>query len=272
MQPTTLFFVLVLIGLLGGLIAGLVGIGGGTLYVFILPSVLAFLHFPASHSAQFTIANSFFAIFFASSAAVYALHKRNFFFPKPVLLIGGSALVLSFLTNYFIVLHTSYSKEEFNIIVIILLAFSMVYTLWNAKRIIDNDVNRVAWWKYSITGAVAGIIAALSGLGGGVVIIPVLNSLFGVDIKKASSISSGAIVISSFIIVVQNLFQADAPSGDVWSVGYIVFPVSLVLAVCVLISSPYGVKWSGRLPSKTISYIYASVLLLVILKKVIELL
>jgi uncharacterized membrane protein YfcA len=267
----SLIFVLVLIGLLGGLIAGLVGIGGGTLYVFVLPSLLASLHFPESHSAQFTIANSFTAIFFASTAAVVTLWKRKFFFPKPVFFIGISAILTSILTNWLLVLTPFYSKEKFNVVVIVLLFFSMLYTWMSAKKAGDRSFESIEWWKFCLTGFCSGFIAALSGLGGGIIIIPILNTILGVDIKRSSSVSSGAIVLSAFVIVVQNLLQSNAPKGDLWSVGYVVMPVSFLLGICVVIASPYGVKLSGKLPSKTISYIYALILLSVILHKGYEL-
>ncbi|MCU0430027.1 MAG: sulfite exporter TauE/SafE family protein [Cytophagaceae bacterium] len=271
MQPIELFFVLALVGLTGGLIAGLIGIGGGTLYVFVLPSILASLHFPESHMAQFTIANSFTAIFFASGAAVYSLWKKNFFFLRPVLLIGLSAILSSFITNYYLVLRPFYSKAAFNVVVISLLFFSAVYTLKSARKEGHSDFDEINSWKLMGTGLLSGFMAALSGLGGGIVIIPILNTILKIDIKRASSVSSGAILLSAGLIVIQNLFQSQAPQGAVSSLGYVVLPVSLFLALGVVIGSPYGVSLSRRLAPATISYIYVAVLALVMIRKISEL-
>ncbi len=62
---------LLLGGLIGGFSAGLIGIGGGTIYIFIIPLALDAINFPPDLIAPFTIANSFFAMFFASLSIVF---------------------------------------------------------------------------------------------------------------------------------------------------------------------------------------------------------
>jgi uncharacterized membrane protein YfcA len=60
------YFFLCLIGLIGGFLAGLIGIGGGVLYILILPYLLIELNYPAAEIVQFTIANSLVGTMFAA--------------------------------------------------------------------------------------------------------------------------------------------------------------------------------------------------------------
>jgi uncharacterized protein len=265
------FLYLFISGLLGGFIAGLVGIGGGVVYVLIIPIALHFIGAPIAEIPQYTIANSFFAILFASASANFMLVKHKMFFAKEVLIVSILAIVVSHLAIEFIVNTIWYSIELFNVILIILLLYMLYSTLLTAKKVYVTPLSGLNKWKLSITGAAGGFIAALSGMGGGIIIIPVLNSIMKVDIKKASSISSGVIMLTAFTITLHNLFEKPIYDFRFYSAGYIVFPIALSLSLGVIFASPFGVQVGRKLSSTTISYIYASFLIIVILKKAIEL-
>ncbi len=265
------FLFLVLAGIIGGFMAGLVGIGGGIIYVFIIPITLRFMGVPDAEIAQYTIANSIFAIFFASSSANYTLIKMNNFYRRPVVIIGLFSIVSSLLTLKFIVNTDWYSVKKFNIVVILLLVYMLIFTLRNAKKKFRFPLTRIKIWQYGLVGLCSGIVASVSGLGGGIVIIPILNSLLKADIKKASSISSGVIMITSFVMTLFSLTETPRYPFDNYNLGYIVFPVGLTLAAGVVFSSAYGVRTAAKLNPRTISYIYASILGMVIVKKLIEL-
>lgn len=265
------FFFLALAGILGGFIAGLVGIGGGIIYVFIIPIALKVMGVPDAEIAQYTIANSIFAIFFASSSANYTLIKMKNFYPRPVLIIGAFSIISSLLTLKFVVNTDWYSVRRFNLVVIFLLVYMLIFTLINARKNHRFPLSKIKIWQFGMIGIGSGIVASVSGLGGGIVVIPMLNSLLKADIKKSSSVSSGVIMITSFVMTLYSMVQVPRHSFHNYSLGYIVFPVGLTLAAGVIFSSAYGVRTAARLNPKTISYIYASILGLVIAKKVIEL-
>jgi uncharacterized membrane protein YfcA len=270
MLPT--FFYLFLAGLAGGFIAGLVGIGGGVIYVLIIPLALHFLGVPVSEIPQYTIANSFFAILFASASANYFLVKHKLFYRKEVFIISTMAIFISYFAVEYIVNTSWYSIEIFNSILIVLLTYMLYSTLVSAKKVHFTPLTQLKKWKLGLVGAAGGFIASLSGMGGGIVIIPVLNSLMKVNIKVASSISSGVIMITAFTITLHNLLEKPIHNFHYYNSGYIIFPIAFALSLGVVISSPFGVKAARKLSSTSISYIYASFLGIVILKKLIELL
>lgn len=266
------FFYLFFSGLIGGFIAGLVGIGGGVVYIFIIPIALHFIGVPVSEIPQYTIANSFFAIFFASTSANYVLIRNKLFYQKEVFIISVFAISASLLTLRFIVNTPWYSIEVFNSIVVLLLLYMLYSTLMSAKKVYITPLDSLKKWKLSLVGASGGLVAALSGLGGGIVIIPVLNSLMKIDIKKASSISSGVIMVTACLITIFNLMETPRHDYHFYNIGYIIFPIALSISLGVVFASPFGVQVGRKLSSSTISYIYASFLIIVILKKIIELL
>ncbi|MBX9851986.1 MAG: sulfite exporter TauE/SafE family protein [Cytophagaceae bacterium] len=265
------FLYLFIAGLLGGFIAGMVGIGGGVIYVFIIPLALRYIGVPEAEIPQYTIANSFFAILFASASANYVLVKHKLFYKKEVAIISILAIVISYFTLEYIVNTPWYSLELFNSILIVLLLYMLFSTLISAKKVYVTPLDDLNKYKLSVVGAAGGFIAALSGLGGGIVIIPILNSLMRIDIKKASYISSGVIMITAFTITIHNLLEKPIYDYKFYNAGYIIFPIALTLSLGVVIASPFGVKTARNLSSTSISYIYASFLIVVILKKIIEL-
>jgi len=265
------FFYLFLAGIVGGFIAGLVGVGGGVVYVFIIPIALKFLGVPIDEIPQFTIANSIFAILFASGAANYVNIRSGKFFKREIAIIGIFGVGASLLILEFVVNTTWYSIVVFNFILILLLLFILLNTLLSAKKIFSKALLSLKKWQLGLVGVLGGGISALSGLGGGTIIIPVLNTIFRVDIKKASAISLGVITIMTFCMTVFNLMeQPIIPFSYDYAIGYIVFPVSLSLSLGVVLSSPVGVWLARKVPAYYISYFYAFFLIIVILKKVVE--
>ncbi|WMJ71562.1 sulfite exporter TauE/SafE family protein [Cytophagaceae bacterium ABcell3] len=265
------FFYLFIAGLLGGFIAGLVGIGGGVIYIFIIPFALRYIGVPLEEMPQYTIANSVFAIFFASASANYVLIRLKNFYQREVFIIGLLGVISSAFTVEFVVNTPFYSLKVFNGIIIFLLAYMLYTTLVGAKKVYITPLRSINKWKLGAVGLVGGGIAALSGLGGGVVIIPALNSLLKVDVKKASAISSGAIMITAFTITLINLLSTPVHDFHYFNLGYIIFPVGLSITLGVIIAAPFGVSVSRKVSSAKISYIYSLFLVIVILKKIVEL-
>ncbi|HXA00507.1 MAG TPA: sulfite exporter TauE/SafE family protein [Cytophagaceae bacterium] len=265
------FLYLFIAGLIGGFIAGLVGIGGGVVYVFIIPISLVYIGVPQNEIVQYTIANSIFAIFFASASANYMLIRLKLFYRKEVLIISLSAIISSLLTLYFIVNTTWYSLHLFNVTIVLLLLYMLFTTLRSAKKVFVFPLDSLKKWKLGMVGMAGGSIAALSGLGGGIVIIPILNSFMKIDIRKASSISSGVIMVTALVMTTYNLFENPVHEFKAYNMGYIIFPIALTISLGVVLASPFGVRIGRRLTSSTISYIYAGFLIIVIFKKIAEL-
>jgi len=267
------YFLLFLAGLVGGLISGLLGVGGGIVYILILPIAFQFIGIPYEEIAQFTIANSLFGTFFAGLFATYNHFKHGEFYPKQILIISISSIMAGLLSLYFVVNTPFYSKEVFNVVVVFLLVFMLISTLLNAKKQVNfQETGRRSKRILSLTGLSAGLTASLTGLGGGVIIIPFLNQGFKMGVKKAKTISLGVITITSFAMVIFNLFQEPMQSIEVNHTGYILFQVTGPLIVGTLITARWGVKLSRKMKASAVSYLFSTFIVLVIIKKLIELL
>lgn len=259
-------------GLVGGFLAGLLGIGGGVIYIIILPYALSHIGVPNEEIVQYTIANSILGTFFASLSGNIAHLRKREFYPRQVLTVGIFAVVFSLLSLYFIVNTPWYDRDLFNTFVIALLLFILIRTIWlNRKKREPKEEPVHSPPVLAAAGTSGGIIASLSGLGGGAIIVPILNLGLHMDIKRAKSISLGVISMSSLAMTIFNSFESPRLPFTYHNWGYIVWPVALALSAGVVIGSPFGVKVSRNISSRTISFIFSAFLLVVIIKKSLEL-
>lgn len=122
-----------------------------------------------------------------------------------------------------------------------------------------------------VVGTLGGFIAALSGLGGGVVMVPTMlfQGIFG--IKRAKNISSGVIVLSSLSIV---LIAMKAPDVSIETMAYgkILPNVCLFIVIGTLVGGPIGVKMAQKMSSEKLVNTYLIVLLLLMIYYLVKIL
>ncbi|TAH24395.1 MAG: sulfite exporter TauE/SafE family protein [Cytophagales bacterium] len=264
------YFLLFLSGLIGGFAAGLIGIGGGLIYILIIPEVLMLLGIPNFEIPQYTIANSLFTIFITSIIVNYN-HFKNKIYYKELIIIGLSSIVSSVLALKYIVNTHLYSLNTFNIITLLIILVLLINSIYKLKQADSVQTENPNSFVLLIIGLSGGLISSFSGLGGGIIIIPLLVSLLKYDIKKASVISSGVIMITSFVATIQNMTEIPAYIANTpWRVGYIVLPIVFVLLIGVIISSNFGVNLAKRFSLKSISMIYIFLLVIILSKKLLD--
>ena len=98
---------------------------------------------------------------------------------------------------------------------------------------------------YALTGLLAGLIGGLLGLGGGIVIVPILHVLFSRQGFPPATLMQAAITTSLATITVTALFAARAHHKK----GAILWPVTLRLAPGILIGAAAGALLADTLSS-----------------------
>ena len=139
---------------------------------------------------------------------------------------------------------------------ILLIPFVIRMVFFSGKTTITETTPPA--WKLGLTGFFTGIITSMSGLGGGVVMIPFFTNLLQMDIRKATSISAGVIILFALPVSISYL-QASAPilnSYIPWQTGYIIYPLILPLIVGVMLLAPYGVRVNQRTAPRTLGIIF----------------
>jgi uncharacterized membrane protein YfcA len=255
-------------GLLGGFMAGFLGIGGGIIYIIIFPFFLSDWGYSEKEIVNLTIANSILATLLSSlSGNITAILHKDFYW-KEVFWIASTSVLSAILIIQSITYTPAFTLVSFNSIIIVVLVYLLVSTILRRKlrnpNAKDGGKNRPL---YLGIGAFSGATAALSGLGGGAVIIPILMNYLKLDIKKAKSISLGVIFFTTLVVSLYNFLRQYTLKNTELILPGLTIPV----AVAVLLSTPLGVKVSKKIPSSWIESVFIIFLCIVILNKISEL-
>lgn len=224
-------------GLISGLLAGLLGIGGGTVLVPLLVS----LGYPPVQA----VATSSLAILVTSISGSIQNWRMGYFNWKRVGLLGFPAVVTSQIGVYVASQILPY---------ILLLAFGILLLiniyLVNLRQQLITQQNSVEtqfnpFLARLITGGAAGILAGLFGVGGGVIMVPLQMLLLKEEIKVAIQTSLGVIVITA----------VSATMGHTVA-GNVLFTTGLLLGCGGLLGVQISTRILPKLPDRIVSFIF----------------
>lgn len=260
---------LTLAGLIGGFIAGLTGIGTGFMMLAVIPLVLHHYQVPAELFVPVTIANTVLATLVSSGANLITTLRTRTFYHHETAWASLGAVVSSFVVFELVAKSEFYSRKLFTGVIIFFMLIIIIQTFQKLR--LSNPENEVTNRKRLVlTGVVAGTASALTGLGGGTLLIPLLNLWQKMDILKAKSISFGTIFAIALWLSVNNLFFE--PDYNIpHSKGLIVFPLVIPISLGVVLGSPAGVLLSHRIPARTVTLLFLVVLSIVTIQKTFEL-
>ncbi|WP_223622174.1 sulfite exporter TauE/SafE family protein [Microbacterium sp. EST19A] len=169
------------IGLLAGLLSGLFGVGGGTV---IVPLLVLLLHFNQRLGAGTSLA----AIVPTATVGVvsYAIHGSVAWIPG-LILAAGSVVGAQIGTRLLPKVSQTVLRWLFvGFLVVVIVSLFLVIP----SRDAEFEVQLLNGLALVATGVVTGILAGLIGVGGGVIVVPVLMLAFGTSdlIAKGTSL------------------------------------------------------------------------------------
>lgn len=265
------FLLLLGLGLVAGLIAGLFGVGGGILFTPILFVVFSNAGLP--HAVVLTIGSSLFCTFIAAAGSSIRQYRQQNFYWKEGLKVGTlGALGVSL--GKLVITSPMYSKQAF-VMVFSLLLLYVAYIFYRRGRrdpfAIQTDPRPVTWKQAVVTGGLGGFVAALGGIGGGSVMVPFMNLYYKKDFAKSVSISSLAIVLISLSGCAQ---LAMAGSGvqalSQFHLGYVDFGAAFPLAASGLAGGFAGAMFNLKIDRRYLQYAFAVLAVVIAVKLLAE--
>jgi uncharacterized membrane protein YfcA len=258
--------ILVIAGCAGGFLAGLLGVGGGVVYVVILTHYFEKMQLGDIELVRFILSNSFFAIFFSSIFGTWQQIRHKNFYLREILLTSATAVVTWVVTTLIIVQFDWYSKQLFSsffILALLAMAIKMFVTAHNSHHtaFAESLPDKV----YPVVGLFTGFFSALSGLGGGVVTVPALSDIKKLKIKKATSISLGVIPFLATASLLVYSLSAPEQSGA-WGIGYLSPQLVIPMVAGGIFMAPLGVRVSKKMSEKKVRMAFVFILLLVIIR------
>jgi uncharacterized membrane protein YfcA len=196
------------------------------------------------------IAHSFFITAFTGLSVSYKQFKVKNLHVKEVLYISVAGMITAFFLTEFIKNGSWYHKSDFDLVfftLLLILAIRMLFFKQPPPPISDTHLNKP---YFPIIGIVAGLISSLSGLGGGIIVIPILTDILKTPLKKASSISIGVVAMLALPISISYL-SIDARSAMKHILPMQVGYISMFIAAPVLIGVFSTTGWGVRTAQKT---------------------
>lgn len=260
--------ILFCVGIAAGILSGLFGVGGGIVIVPSLLAVYAFNHFDSPYIVHITIATSLFIIIFTSISSAHKHFGLGNVEWKAALYIGLSSAVTVFLFSKIAILLPGDVLKHIFSVVLIIVALKMLFDKKSRQdeRERSHPENFSPWISLGI-GTLSGAIAAFSGLGGGVFVIPLMHYLMKVPFKRAIGTSSAAILITAVAGVIS--YFINSPAGAV-TIPYSFGMVDTLSALPVIAASiPFarvGVYINKKTQNYLLSKLFAAFIIIVSLK------
>ena len=264
--------ILIVLSAIGGFLSGLLGIGGGVIFVPILTFVFEKMGVSNIDFTSSVLANSFTIILFASAAATVKHILAKNIKLKYLLITGVSGVVTSLLVAYFVLNSDLYSKKFFLLLFFGILILVLIRLLFFKKAGNEKEIENIKGYKFLIVGAFTGIISGLTGVGGGVIMVPAFSSVLKVPLKIAIGLSTGAIFIFALTNFLQYGFMQPEQVLSKYQLGFIRFDIIIYPILAVLFFAPLGVFGAQKLKSKSLKWIFILLLVVIIIKTILTIL
>ncbi|WP_407332232.1 sulfite exporter TauE/SafE family protein [Enterovibrio sp. 27052020O] len=254
-----LFGACLVLGSCVGLLAGLLGIGGGLVVVPALSVLLPWAGITPSLVMPIALATSLASIVITSSSSAYTHYRLGNVLPAvvrsllPGILLGG--VLGSAIADR---MPTEYLPRVFGVIVL-LLALQMVLSLRvKPAKPFPSPARNV------FSGGLIGMVASLAGIGGGSLTVPYLN-YYGVEMRQAIGSASLCGVFLALAGMAGFIFFGLTQTETLpsFSVGYVYLPALIGIVVTSVFTTRYGARLTSRLPTPIIKRVFAVFLLLV---------
>ena len=258
-----MFLLFPLLGLVAGILAGLLGVGGGLVLVAALAWLLPLFGVPPEAAMHAALASSLASIVLTAASSARAHARRgSVLWPTvawmvPGLLLGawlgsGVAVKLDAQTLRWIV--AGYC---------LLAAWQTGFGRSRAPAD-GSEVPAPRGWPMSAAGGGIGVLSALVGIGGGSMTVPLLVWR-GVKPVRAVGTSSACGVAIGLSAAVGYALHAPSGALPAHGIGYVYLPAAIGVALASVLAAPWGTRLAHRLSGNALRKVFALFLLLVAL-------
>ncbi len=227
------WFYILLGGFVSGILAGLLGIGGGLLLVSLLRAF--------GYNYSQAIATSSLAIVITSTSGSFQNWRMGYLKIKRILLLGLPAIFTTLIGTYLVTQIPEYLLQS----AFGCLLFLNIYLTNLGQNLTENkeniNLNINPYLAILITGGLAGLLAGLFGVGGGVILVPLQILFLREKIKQSIQNSLGVVMLTSIF----------ACFGHYQS-GSILFSQGIMLGIGGLIGVQFSTRFLPKISDKSV--------------------
>ncbi|HMQ39994.1 MAG TPA: sulfite exporter TauE/SafE family protein [Paracoccus sp. (in: a-proteobacteria)] len=250
---------LAVVGAFAGVLAGLLGVGGGIVLVPAFLYLFSTSGYGSDDLMQICLATSLATIIVTSARSVMA-HNRKGAVDWQVLKDWAPGIMFGAAVGVMLVssLRTHTLQIIFGVLVVVIATYMMIgKSSWRLAE--DMPQGPV---KYVMAG-LTGFVSVLLGIGGGSIGVPIMT-LHGRPIHRAVATAAGFGALIALPSALLFLFTPteNAPPG---TIGAVNIPAFLIVIAMTLLTAPLGAALAHRLDAKMLKKVFAVFLMLVAL-------
>ena len=251
----TSIVIFMVLGAFAGVLAGLLGVGGGLVIVPMINYTLAIQGMTNEHTHHLALGTSLATIMFTSISSFMTHHRNKAViwtivkYITPGILLGtffGSKIAAHMPTN-------------------ILKGFFVAFLLYVGTQMLLNIKPKATrevpgFWGNTAAGGVIGMVSSFVGIGGGTLSVPYMtwcNVPMHKAIGTSAAIGFPIAVAGALGYLVNGLGVEGLPE---YTVGFIYLPALLGIACASVLTAPIGAKLAHRLPVTKLKKFFACLL------------
>lgn len=247
------------LGVIAGVLAGLLGVGGGLVLVAALAWLLPLRGVPAEAAMHAALATSLASIVLTGLASARAHHRRgSVCWPTVVWLLPGLLLGGWLGSRWAVRLDGDWLRA--GVAGYCGLAAAQLLLDWPRAR--PPRTVAPTGPGYSVAGTVIGAISSWVGIGGGSMTVPVLvwRGVMPVRAVATSSVCGVAIALASAAGYASTGQIAGMPAG---SAGYVYLPAAAGIALTSVLVAPWGAALAHRIRPQRLKQVFAGFLAII---------
>ena len=255
----TIWLMYCLLGGVSGLLAGLLGVGGGVIIVPALGVLFALQQFPPDQVQHLVVGTSLASIMFTSLSSMKAHHERECV-DWSIVRRMAPAIVIGTLSGAWL---ASQVSTRFLQWLFVAFLFSLAAQMLMKESVQPAHKQSKHTLAMTLVGGLIGGLSSMVGIGGGSMVVPFL-SWCNVAMRTAIGTSSAIGVFIALSGTVGSVVFANSDAAlPKFSLGYVYLPALVGIAVCSMLTAPVGAKLAHRLPVPVLKRGFALLLLVI---------
>lgn len=273
------FLMLLICGSLGGFLAGLLGVGGGMLFIPVINEYLSDYPLSSDDIVKYTLANSIALVFMSGVSGIFRQRKMGTWDVKQSLFIGIPGALSSLAMSMAIEQGDWYNKPRFQSVFLGFLLLSIGNMIWGKSKgestesgITESGITKTQTSPLlpMFVGVAAGCVVSLSGLGGGIIMVPLFRMILKKPMHQATALSLSIVPILSITSLLQYAISGPTQTINHFQCGYLLGILLLPMVIGVLFFSSFGQKTAPRVPVVWLRVIFAVLSSIILIKTLIE--
>ena len=249
-----------------GFAQGLLGVGGCFIMVPVMIIVFSHMGVPLDTAVKLAFGTNLLVVVPTAISGSLAHHRKGAVWWKAGLTLGITvaigALVGSTITSQFI------SGRVIKVIFgLVILGGALRMLTAKPPRVEEEPTESPLLW--ALWGFPLGIVSGLIGIGGGVLMVPVMTIFLRFQMHRAVGTSTAMMIFSGLGGTIGYILNGlHAPGLPPHSIGYFNFTAWLCLAVTSVIMAQLGARTAHLLPAKKLKAIFVLVMIYMAFKMI----